>query len=80
MVAPVAVATVAVTVEAEEVTEPLHQAEDDRFSSTMFVLPSTYLSLRDSVVTNSFDTAPLHRWLAGYEGPVPSSRYVLLVY
>ena len=44
-VAPLAAATVAATVEAEEeATELLHQVEDDRFSSTMFVLPSTYLS------------------------------------
>lgn len=42
MAAPVVAATVAVMVVEEEATEPLHLVADDRSSSTMFVLPSTY--------------------------------------
>ncbi len=63
-----------------EVTEPLHRLEDDKSSSTMFVLPSTYLSAWSEIETDEFHIASVHCWLAGYEGFVPSSWYVLPLY
>ena len=76
----VQVAVVMVVGMVVEGTEPLLRVEDDRFSSTMFVLPSTSLSPSSGFKTDGFDIASLHCWLAGYEGFIPSSRYVVTLY
>ncbi len=76
-VGTVVVAAVAVVDTAVEATEPLLQAVEDKSLSITFVHPSTFNSFHRIVFdTDCTGLAPVHCWLAGYEGPVSSSWYV----